>query len=167
MRFICIALLSLFLGSCAAVVRGDPETYRVGDLEVRLYQDQDKLARDLPLLLTLINATKIGDRQLRILGYYDKQKRRIYSIDDARILLHEFKHFLEPDWRHGIGVNSRLEGLQVQTEQDLVERGVSDLQEDALSASRGVLQYAPTLDLWQELEAVEETVDDAKSYTNQ
>ena len=64
-------------------------------------------------------------------------------------------------------MNSRLEGLQVQTDQDLVERGVSDLQEDALSASRGVWPYTPTRDLWQELEAVEETVDDAKSYTNQ
>jgi hypothetical protein len=166
MRFICIVLLSLFLGSCAAVARGDPETYRVGDLEVRLYQDQDKLARDLPLLLTLINATKIGDRQLRILGYYDKQKRRIYAIDDARIVIHEFKHYLEPDWRHGIGVG-RLQGLQAQAEPDLVECGVSDLQEDALSASRGVLPYAPALDLWQELEAVEETVDDVKSYTDQ
>jgi hypothetical protein len=133
---------------------------------VRLYQDQDKLARDLPVLLTLINATKIGDRQLRILGYYDKQKRRIYAIDDARIVIHEFKHYLEPDWRHGIGVG-RLQGLQAQAEPDLVECGVSDLQEDALSASRGVWQYAPPLDLWQELEAVKETVDDVKSYTDQ
>lgn len=174
-RFICTALsavaqaglFSLFLGSCAAVTRDNPEIYRVGDLEVRLYQDQDKLARDLPLLLTLINATKIGDRQLRILGYYDKQKRRIYAIDDARIVIHEFKHYLEPDWRHGIGVSSRLEGLQAQAEQDLVECGVSDLQEDPLSASRGVWQYAPTRDLWREPETVEETVDDAKGYTNQ
>lgn len=158
MRFICLALLSLFLGSCAAVTRDNPEVYRVGDLEVRLYQDQDKLARDLPVLLTLINATKIGDRQLRILGYYDKQKRRIYAIDDARIVIHEFKHYLEPDWRHGIGVG-RLQGLQAQAEQDLVECGVSDLQEDPLSASLA-------LDLWREPETVEETVDDAKGYTD-
>ncbi len=186
-RFICIALFSLFVGSCAAVTRDNPEIYRVGDLEVRLYQDQNKLARDLPVLLTLINATKVGDRQLRILGYYDKQKKRIYAIDDARVVIHEFKHLLEPDWRHGVGMSARLEGLQVQAEPDPVEcgveprgghaafRGVSDLHdgsisltmEDALSASRGVWQYAPPLDLWRQLEMVEETVDDVKSYTDQ
>lgn len=166
-RFICIALFSLFVGSCAAVTRDNPEIYRVGDLEVRLYQDQDKLARDLPVLLTLINATKIGDRQLRILGYYDKQKRRIYAIDDARVVIHEFKHFLEPDWRHGIGVSARLEGLQVQAEPDLVECGVCDLHEDPLSASRDGWQHTPALDFWRELEALEETVNDAKTYTDQ
>ena len=141
MRFICIALsavaqaglFSLFLGSCAAVTRDNPETYRVGDLEVRLYQDREKMVRDLPTALSLIDATRLGDTQLRILGYYDRQKRRIYSIDDARILLHELKHYLEPDWRHGIGVG-RLEEIQGQVvEQDSGQCRIFAFQEEPLN----------------------------------
>ena len=58
--------------------------------------------KDLPAFLALLEATRAGDKQIRINGYYDRQNKRIYSIDDARIVIHEFKHYLELDWRHGI-----------------------------------------------------------------
>ena len=110
-RFICTALsavaqaglFSLFLGSCAAVTQDNPEIYRVGELEVRLYKDQGRLAQELPLLLSSVEALRIGGKQMKVLGYFDRQKKRIYSIDDPRVLLHELKHYLEPDWRHDIG----------------------------------------------------------------
>jgi hypothetical protein len=34
-------------------------------------------------------------------GFYDPEHKRIYSIDDAKVVIHEFKHYLEPAWRHG------------------------------------------------------------------
>jgi hypothetical protein len=105
-RLICISLL---FSACAvtsernrAVGRGNPEIFRVGEIEVRLYQDRETMVKDLPAFLTLLEATRADDKQVRINGYYDKQNQRIYSIDDARIVIHEFKHYLEPDWRHGI-----------------------------------------------------------------
>ena len=75
------------------------------------------MTQDLPILLTLVDATRVADRQIKLLGYYDKEKKRIYAIDDARILLHEFKHYLEPDWRHAAGTG-HLKGSERQTEQN-------------------------------------------------
>jgi hypothetical protein len=104
-KLICIFLL---FSACSAtserslVGRGNPEIFRVGEIEVRLYQDRETMVKDLPPFLALLEATRAGDKQIRINGYYDKQNKRIYSIDDARIVIHEFKHYLEPDWRHGI-----------------------------------------------------------------
>jgi hypothetical protein len=103
-----ICIFFLFSGCSAtsersrAVGRGNPEIFRVGEIEVRLYQDRETMMKDLPAFLALLEATRAGDKRVRINGYYDKQNKRIYSIDDARIVIHEFKHYLEPDWRHGI-----------------------------------------------------------------
>jgi len=77
----------------------------VGDLEVRLYQDREKMSRDLPASLALAGALRIGGKQLQILGYYDEHNKRIFSVNDARVLLHEIKHYLDPHWRHEIGAN--------------------------------------------------------------
>ena len=63
------------------------------------------MVQDLPPVLSLLEALKIGGRQTKVLGYYDRQNKRIYSINDARVLIHEFKHYLEPDWKHGIADN--------------------------------------------------------------
>ena len=105
-----ISLLLLTLNSCSAGTvgsssnfRSDPEIIRVGDLEVRLYQDRDRMSRELPSSLAWTEALRIGSRQVKILGYYDKENKRIFSIDDTRVLLHELKHYLEPHWRHEIG----------------------------------------------------------------
>jgi hypothetical protein len=89
----------------SSTLRADPEIFRVGELEVRLYQDREKMTRDLPPSLALAGAMRIGGKQLQILGYYDKQNNRIFSVNDARVLLHEIKHYLEPHWRHEVGVN--------------------------------------------------------------
>ena len=77
----------------------------MGDLEVRLYQDREKMSRDLPASLALAGALRIGGKQLQILGYYDEHNKRIFSVNDARVLLHEIKHYLDPHWRHAIGAN--------------------------------------------------------------
>ena len=58
---------------------------------------------NLPPILSTLAALSVGDKQIKVLGYFDRQKKRIYSIDDPRVLLHELKHYLEPDWRHDIG----------------------------------------------------------------
>ena len=107
-----VSLLLLILNSCSAStggpssnLRSDPEIIRVGDLEVRLYQDRDRMSRELPSSLAWTEALRIGNRQLKILGYYDKENKRIFSIDDTRVLLHELKHYLEPHWRHELGAN--------------------------------------------------------------
>ena len=90
----------------SSTLRADPEIFRVGELEIRLYQDREKMTRELPPSLSLAGAMRIGGKQLQILGYYDEQNKRIFSVNDARVLLHEIKHYLEPHWRHEIGANS-------------------------------------------------------------
>jgi len=111
-KTIFVSLLFLILTSCStgmvgssSTLRADPEIFRVGELEVRLYQDREKMTRDLPPSLALPGAMRIGGKQLQILGYYDEQNKRIFSVNDARVLLHEIKHYLEPHWRHEIGAN--------------------------------------------------------------
>src|SRR3990172_8288574 len=95
--------LCLLLSSCAAATSSGPEIYRIGELEVRLYKNRETLAQDLPPVLSTLEALRVGGNQVQVLGYFDRQKKRIYSIDDPRVLLHELKHYLEPDWRHDIG----------------------------------------------------------------
>jgi hypothetical protein len=80
--------------------RLDPEIFQIGEVEVRLYQDRDKMARELPPFFGLLEATRVANQQIRVRGFYDPQNKRIYSIDDARVVIHEFKHYLEPGWRH-------------------------------------------------------------------
>jgi len=153
MKRLSIALFSLLLGSCAVTNtgRGNPEIFRVGELEVWLYQDREKMTQDLPILLTLVDATRVADRQVKVLGYYDKEKKRIYAIDDARILLHEFKHYLEPDWRHAAGTG-HLKGSERQTEQNSPGHEVSPAKEP--------LQPQLVVDFWDE-EEVEIVAHDA------
>ena len=103
--------LALFLSSCATTTVGNPEIFRVGKLEVRLYNDRERMAQDLPSVLALADSLRVGNKQLKVLGYYDSQNQRVYSINDARVLLHELKHYLEPNWRHEIGANY-LEALK-------------------------------------------------------
>ena len=98
-----LAALCLLLSSCAAAISSGPEIYRIGELEVRLYKNRETLAQELPPILSTLEALSVGDKQIKVLGYFDRQKKRIYSVDDPRVLLHELKHYLEPDWRHDIG----------------------------------------------------------------
>jgi hypothetical protein len=102
MRPVLLALICLLLSSCAAAVSSEPQIYNVGELEVRLYKDQGRMAQDLPPLLSAVGGFGAGS-QVKVLGYFDRQNKRIYSIDDLRVLLHELKHYLEPGWNHDIG----------------------------------------------------------------
>jgi hypothetical protein len=103
MKPVSLAALCLLLSSCAAATSSGPEIYRIGELEVRLYKNRETLAQELPLILSTVEALSVGNKQIKVLGYFDRQKKRIYSVDDPRVLLHELKHYLEPDWRHDIG----------------------------------------------------------------
>jgi hypothetical protein len=105
-----LGLTLLALSACASspmssrsATRSDLDVYRVGELEVRLYQDIERMSRDLPPSLAAASGLSIGSKKIQVLGYYDESNKRIYSINDARILLHEIKHYLEPHWRHEIG----------------------------------------------------------------
>ena len=75
----------------------------MGELEVRLYKDQAQLAQELPPVLAAVQALSIGGQRVQVLGYFDKQNKRIYSLDDTRVLLHELKHYFEPEWEHRVG----------------------------------------------------------------
>ncbi|HXF76386.1 MAG TPA: hypothetical protein VNN13_09865 [Methylomirabilota bacterium] len=115
-RFLLTALLPILLEACAStmpapLLRSEVEIFRVGELEIRLYQDQERMARELPQSLALFDALRVGNKRLRVLGYYDEPNRRIYSINDARVLLHEIKHYLEPHWRHEVA-GDYLEAMQ-------------------------------------------------------
>ena len=105
----CVFLLStsFFLVSCVlanghhpANARREPEIFRVGEVEVRLYQDRESMVRDLPPFFALLEASRVSDQQIKVNGFYDAEHKRIYSLDDARVVIHEFKHYLEPAWRH-------------------------------------------------------------------
>jgi len=160
-KLICTSLLPFALDSCAVSTgdsrvgaRGDPEIFRVGEPEVWLYQDREKMAQDLPILLTLVDATRVADKQVKLLGYYDKEKKRIYPIDDARILIHEFKHYLEPDWRHALGT-SRLQGLPKDTEQ-------KSAVPEAIAFEDEPFHSDLVFDLWREQEELEIIADESK-----
>jgi hypothetical protein len=103
MKLAFLTALCLLLSACAAAVPTQPEVYQVGDLEVRLYKNQESLTQQLPPVLSAVQALSVGGQQVKVLGYFDRQNNRIYSLDDTRVLLHELKHFLEPDWRHHVG----------------------------------------------------------------
>jgi hypothetical protein len=103
MKLAFLTALCLLLNACAAAVPSEPEIYRIGELEVRLYKDQGSLSQELPPVLSAVQALSVGGQQVKVLGYFDRQNNRIYSLDDTRVLLHELKHFLEPDWRHHVG----------------------------------------------------------------
>jgi hypothetical protein len=72
----------------------------VGEVEVRLYQDRESMVRDLPPFFALLEATRVNNQQIKVNGFYDAEHKRIYSVDDAKVVIHEFKHYLEPAWRH-------------------------------------------------------------------
>jgi hypothetical protein len=100
---------SFLLASCAlsndryaANTCREPEIFRVGEVEVRLYQDRESMVRDLPPFFALLEATRVNNQEIKVNGFYDAEHKRIYSIDDAKVVIHEFKHYLEPAWRHEI-----------------------------------------------------------------
>lgn len=98
-----VCLSVLICASCAATTsrtRLGPDIFRVGEIEVWLYQNRHDLVNDLPASVSWLEAVRMGSLQMKICGYFDKEKNRIYAIDDARTVIHEFKHFLEPDWQH-------------------------------------------------------------------
>lgn len=104
-RMLLISLTPIVLASCTTLSardnRAEPEIFRVGELEVRLYSNRERMMSSLPPFLTLLAATRVGNNQIQISGYYDQENKRIYAINDAKTVIHEFKHYLEPDWKHG------------------------------------------------------------------
>ena len=107
MKFALVIFICFLLAACAlsnerhaANARREPEIFRVGEVEVRLYQDRESMVRDLPPFFALLEATRVNNQQIKVNGFYDVEHKRIYSIDDAKVVIHEFKHYLEPAWRH-------------------------------------------------------------------
>lgn len=95
--------IGLLISGCALTAPSSPQVFRIGELEVRLYKDQAGLTKELPPVLAAVQALSIGGQQVQVLGYFDKQNKRIYSLDDTRVLLHELKHYFEPEWEHHVG----------------------------------------------------------------
>lgn len=112
-----IIILLVLLSACSSVPAGrspgpandvadkigdasKPDVYRVGELEILVYKDREAMVRDLPEAPRLVDGLTFGNQRLKIYGYHDRDKKRIYSVDDIPTLLHEFKHYLEPQWEH-------------------------------------------------------------------
>jgi len=76
------------------------DIYRVGELEVLVYKDREAMVQDLPELPKLIDGLRFGSKQIKLYGYHDRPNKRIYTVDDIQTLIHEFKHYLEPEWEH-------------------------------------------------------------------
>ncbi len=77
-----------------------PDVYRVGELEILIYRDREEMVKHLPELPRLVDGLRFGSQQIKLYGYHDREKKRIYSVDDIPTLIHEFKHYLEPGWEH-------------------------------------------------------------------
>lgn len=103
-KMLLISMAPIALASCTAISTGDnraePEIFRVGELEVRLYSNRQRMMSSLPPFLVLLAGTRVGNDQIQISGYYDQENKRIYAINDAKTVIHEFKHYLEPEWKH-------------------------------------------------------------------
>lgn len=77
-----------------------PEIYRVGELEILVYKDREEMVKHLPELPRLVDGLRFGNQQIKLYGYHDRERKRIYSVDDIPTLIHELKHYLEPNWEH-------------------------------------------------------------------
>ena len=93
-----IPVLAAFL-SCAAKER--VEVFHMGEVEVRLYSTREAMTKELPEVLQLVDNLRVTDKVIKVFGYYDRENKIIYSVNDARTVIHEFRHYMEPDWRHG------------------------------------------------------------------
>ena len=121
MKFVFLAVLCLLVSACAAAVSSKPEIYRIGELEVRLFKDRESLTQQLPPILSAVQAMSVGGAQVKVMGYFDRQNKRIYSLDDTRVLLHELKHYLDPDWKHNIGCVAPEKDAGSRAKQSLTE----------------------------------------------
>ncbi len=98
-RILALVPLLTVLFSCAT--QSQVEVFHVGELEVRLYSTRQAMVRDLPESLQLVDNLRVTDNVIKVMGYFDREEKIIYSIDDSRVVIHEFRHYMEPDWRHG------------------------------------------------------------------
>ncbi len=98
-RIIALVPLLTVLFSCAT--KSHVEIFHVGEVEVRLYSTRQAMVRDLPETLRLVDNLRVTDNVIKVFGYFNREENIIYSIDDARVVIHEFRHYMEPDWRHG------------------------------------------------------------------
>jgi len=97
-RKIALVPLLIVLFSCAPTA--SVEIFQVGELEVRLYSTRQAMVQDLPESLQMVDNLRVTDNVIRVLGYFDREENVIYSTDDARVVIHEFRHYMEPKWRH-------------------------------------------------------------------
>ncbi len=97
-----IAILG-FLAACTT--KSAVEVFYVGDVEVRLYSSRQAMVRELPEVMQLADNLRVTDKVIKVFGYYDREKKVIYSVDDARTVIHEFRHHLEPHWNHELAVS--------------------------------------------------------------
>lgn len=116
MTFLIISLL-FFMSACSSVPprrslgpaddiadqsgeASGPKIYRAGELEILVYREREAMVKDLPDLPRFVDGLRFGNQQIKIYGYHDRENKRIYSVDDLPTLIHEFKHYLEPNWEH-------------------------------------------------------------------
>lgn len=94
-----IVVLVLLLGGCAA--NGpSPKQYRAGNLEIFIFPEQELLVKTIPPVFLTAEATVIDGKAVKFYGWFDRASNKIYSIDDTETLIHELRHYLEPEWKH-------------------------------------------------------------------
>jgi len=96
-----IALVPLLTALFSCATQSQVDIFHVGELEVRLYSTRQAMVSDLPESLRLVDNLRVADNVIKVMGYFDREEKVIYSIDDARVVIHEFRHYMEPDWKHG------------------------------------------------------------------
>lgn len=92
MKILVLLLLACF--GCATVA--EPEIQHRDGAEIRLYKNSAEMMRALPPTIRAL----AGIAQIQ--GWYDRERKIIYSIDDPRIVEHELKHHREPAWTHPV-----------------------------------------------------------------
>lgn len=95
--FVNLVLFALLWLSCTATA--PIRLYKIGDLEIRIYTDRETMLLDMPVRGTLYNSAIEPLGQI-VVGFYDREKKRIYSVDRVDVLIHELRHHLQPEWRH-------------------------------------------------------------------
>ncbi len=96
-----VLIVAIFLVLSAANARA-VEIFKIGELEIRLYESAEELQKGLPAHVTatyesLGRGMGVG---ITLRGWADGVNRTIYSVKDYCVLLHELKHILEPEWTH-------------------------------------------------------------------
>lgn len=83
---------------CGCAVQPAIRAYKIADMEIRIYPNSEVLAQHLPPNPFLVAMSSIKGFSLE--GYVERDRKIIHAVDNVGAVLHEVKHYLEPEWGH-------------------------------------------------------------------